>query len=198
MGRPKAKAGQAETSLRLLDAAVAAFGGHSFGAVKLADIAKEAGITRPSLLYHYKSKQLLYSAVVRRVFSDLGQALTDTMARPADFVARVEAIFTRFSAFLRGRPHAARIVMREVLDEQGPGRQLLLEAGVPVLEMVEEFMRREGENYLRPGLPLREALLQVVTAGIVRVAAGPLEAALWGEEDQTLALARLCLFKEAP
>ncbi len=75
MARPRKASLRVATPERLLGAAEREFALRGFAAARLEDIAERSGITRPSLLHHYASKEALYSAVVKRSFGDLGRAL---------------------------------------------------------------------------------------------------------------------------
>ena len=97
MGRPLASAAATATPERLLDAAEQCFA-QGYDAARLEDIAAAAGIRRPSLLYHFASKDDLYAAVVRRTFARLGAALLSVMShssarqgRPVSSVIRTAA-----------------------------------------------------------------------------------------------------------
>ncbi|MBC8069692.1 MAG: helix-turn-helix transcriptional regulator, partial [Deltaproteobacteria bacterium] len=56
MGRPPVSSVITATPERILEAARAEFAAVGFAQAKLADIAARAGITRPSLLYHFGTK----------------------------------------------------------------------------------------------------------------------------------------------
>lgn len=197
MGRPRVRKDEVATTRRLLEAAERAFGAVGYAEAKLADIAAEAGISRPSLLYHYKSKYELYVAVVQTVFEDLGRALTEAMTSEDVFEARLDRIVDRFRAFLEERPSVARLILREVMHEQGPGHSIILKAAVPVLEMIERFIVLHGEDRIRAEVPIRAALLHLVSGAFVRAASGSLEAPLWGSENHLRTLARTLLLKSA-
>ena len=197
MGRPKAVAGEVATKDRLLRSAELEFSHRGFDGARLEDIAEAAGISRPSLLYHFKSKQSLYTAVILSVFSEIGQALTGAIQSGGPFTARLDALFSRFTEFIDGRPTAARLILREVLDDKGPGQKLLIEAGVPLLGMVERFICEKGAGQVREGLAVRAALMQVVSSAFVRAASGPLKNELWGPQDHSLALARALFLAES-
>jgi len=194
MARPRAREIDRATSERLLDAAEAEFGRVGFHAARLEDIARTAGITRPSLLYHFGTKGALYAAVVRRAFADLGAALAGGIAGPAGFVARLDSVVGRYTRFLGERPSVPSLILRDLLDGTGPGSGLLLEEVVPVIAWVERFIMEEGRGAIRPGLPVRAALMQVAAAELVRAAAGPLEQPLWGRGDHARTLVRTLLF----
>jgi AcrR family transcriptional regulator len=190
MARPKIVAGEIHTTDRLLSAAEHAFAEAGFDGAKLHDIAEAAGISRPSLLYHFESKHALYCAVVQRVFEDLGLAIREGLAVAGGFGTRLDATLTRFVHFLESRPTAARLVLREVLDGRGPGHELLLSAGLPLLKLVERFIRDQGRGVVPAGVPVKDALLQLVAGSFVKAAAtGALKSELWGPIDRTPAIA---------
>ncbi|MCK6551749.1 TetR/AcrR family transcriptional regulator [Myxococcota bacterium] len=195
MGRPRARPDEAATTERLLAAATEVFAAHGFDGANLAEIAESVGITRPSLLYHYPSKQALYAAVITGVFTELGAALVEATESTGAFVERFDDVIRRVVAFFDERPTAATLILRELLDARGPGRVLLLEAGVPVLQRIERFVRDEGRGVVRAEVPLRAAMLQTFSGVLVRAAAGPLREPLWGKTDRTRALARILLFE---
>lgn len=198
MGRPSAKTVTTATPERLLDAAEAVFAQHGFRAARLEDIAAAAGIRRPSLLYHFPSKELLYSAVVRRTFERLGAALTRAMLQPASFSARFDGVVATYGDFLGEHPELARILVWELLDGQGPGRALLLEQVVPLLDLVERFARIEGRREIRAELPVRAAILQIASDLVLRASAHEFKEALWGDQDHARALARALFFPDDP
>ncbi|MFV8752951.1 TetR/AcrR family transcriptional regulator [Nannocystaceae bacterium ST9] len=203
MGRP-AKVQAISTPDRLLDAAEQEFAALGFALARLADIAERAGIRRPSLLYHFPSKDLLYRAVVERVFDQLSAVLLRSLAREGDIAERIDAVVQAFLEFLAERPSLAPIIVREVIAEPDParpegshGRTILLERVVPLLGMLEDILRREGGDRLRDDLPVRAALAEVAGGLLLRSAAGTLRAPLWGAGDHSLALARHLFLRDS-
>lgn len=182
------------TPERLLDAAEQGFARQGYGAARLEDIAATAGIRRPSLLYHYPSKESLYAAVVRRTFARLGAALMEAMARQLEFGARLDGVVDTYAGFLADNPWHAQILVREVIDADGPGRDILLGEVAPLLDVLERFVRVEGHGLIRPELPVRAAILQIASGIVLRSAAGALQGPLWGPVDHARALARLLFF----
>ena len=195
MGRPLASANEISTPERVLAAAELAFAAVGYGAAKLADIATRAGIGRPSLLYHFGSKEALYARTVERCFGRLRDALVESMTAEGELSRRIDRTVARYVEFLDAEPQLARIVLRELLDGQGPGRQLLLRQVAPLLDVLERFIREHGGAQLRPNVPIRAALLQVGSDALLRAAAGPLRRPLWGSEDHAATLAQMLLLR---
>lgn len=196
MARPPASARPVATAERLLDAAEQVFGAQGFAAARLEDIAATAGVRRSSLLYHFPSKEALYEAVVRRAMHALARTLGEAMTLDAPFADRLNAVERRYLEFLTARAGFAGLVLREVVDGRGPGRAILTEALLPLLDEVDAFFRASaGES--PSGVPGRGALLQAASSALVFAAAGPFAAALWGDHPPRPGLAAQ-LFLRAP
>jgi len=176
------------TTERLLLAAEEEFAAHGFEGARLSDISGRVGISRPSLLYHFESKQELYEAVVRTAFLRLGESLTFELDGKDPFEARVARAVEAFVDFIDARPSIARLLVRDVIEGRGPGHAIILESGVPVLLTIESFIRLNGGERMR-GFPVRQALMQIVCSVLMRTSAPPLRNALWGAKDESRALA---------
>lgn len=206
MGR-ELKTPELSTPERILAAAEREFAAVGYAPARLADIAGRAGIRRPSLLYHFSTKEVLYRAVVERVFDQLGAALTRSMNSEGPFEARLDAIVHGFTAFLDAHPTLAPIIIREVVDEPeasdearrsggSPGREIILERIAPLLTIIEQFIRDGGAESLRPQLPVRAALVEVASGLLLRSASGSLRTPLWGPGDHALAIARTIFLQD--
>jgi AcrR family transcriptional regulator len=194
MGRPLKAAHAVDTRDRLLAGALEQFAARGLEGANLADIARLAGIRRPSLLYHFPTKESLYDAVLADVFGWLASRLVNAMTRGVRFEARLKAVVDEFEACLTARPAVARLMLREIASSDGPGRAMLVRGVTPVLDVVEAFVARS-----RPAsAPVaRAAVLQVACAIVVRSAAGDVAAALWGAAPgPSWPLARAVLFAE--
>ena len=196
MARPRATAEDLATTERLLAAAEAEFGERGFAAARLEDIARGAGITRPSLLYHFDSKEELYRAVIERTFAALRDVLALAIGGGDTFEERLDRAVSLPLAFVAERPALARLLLWELIDPHGAGHAILKAEVPPLLDLVERFVRTAGHGKVRRTLPVRAAILQISSAAITRAAAGALRKPLFGERDHTLALARALFLKE--
>lgn len=194
-----------DTRSKILDAAEREFAAVGYAPARLADIAGRVGIRRPSLLHHFASKAVLYRAVVERAFDQLGTTLTRSMNEGDSFAQRLEAVVRSYAEFLEGRRTLAPIIVRELIDvadyEGDTGRRggshgqtILLERVVPLLDAVERFVRDGGATLLRPGLPVRAAVVDVAASILIRSSSGRLRTPLWGQGDHAVSLARVLFF----
>ena len=178
VARPKLGSHKIPTNQRILEAAENAFGSLGFERATLADIAAEAGIRRPSLLYHFESKDVLYKAVIRRVFDALKHDLVETMT-PAPFEEQVLNITEAFRVFVVNRPAFAPLILRDIIDGQGPSHEIMANEIGPVLSLVEHWLLSEGKTFLPADFPIRAALLQICSTILLYASSGTLQHSLW-------------------
>ena len=198
MARPRTRDIDVATPERILASAEVAFASVGYSVATLADISRAAGLRRPSLLYHFKTKEVLYAAVVARVFARLGEALLAAQVVSGTFEARLRAVTEAFDVFLRQEPHVARIIVRELVDGDGPGGTLLAEPTGPLLDQMATWIQNTGAGQLRADLDVRVVLTHVASDALLRHAAGRLRVPLWGPtvHDGSWQVARMLLIPE--
>jgi AcrR family transcriptional regulator len=182
MGRPRKSSQTIPTPERILAAAEAEFAQSGYSAARLEDIAAAAGIRRPSLLHHFGSKEALYAATVERATAAMGAALTAAMAVPGTLEERLKSVVVGFDAFAQGRPTLARLIVREfIAGSGGPGRDVVAERVVPLIDIVAVWAQDQAE-FQGPG-GLRAALVSIAADCLLRAAMGELAVQLWGADD---------------
>lgn len=192
MARPRHDPSAVDTRERILRAAERAFGDKGHARATLAEIARAAGIRRPSLLYHFGSKEQLYEAVLERAFGQLSADLGLAMGTAAPPEARLRSLTRAYRAHLEAHPWLPRLVLREMLDQQGGGHDLLVARLVPLADLVAGYLGEVCAGALRPEVDVRSAVVSLGSTEIMRVAAGDLGTALWSRPeslgDQAVAL----------
>ena len=181
MARPS-KELAADTVDRLLEGAEGLFALNGLKATRLEDVAKFAGISRPSLLYHFSSKDRLYEAVVTRIFDALAMSLGGAMTGQGDFEAQLYNVVSGFSAFLADRPDAAAILLREVISSEGPGRRRLVELGGPMIDEIENWVSASGR--VRPEVSVRSLLMHIDSDTLLRNGTGELKTLFWKSVEE--------------
>lgn len=201
MGRPRQLPGAEDTRDRVLRAAIETFARDGFARATLADIGRAAGISRPSLLHHFPTKDALYGEVVARVFGALGGALAQVRSGSA-FRERLRALCDAYGDFLAAHPAHARLVARELVEGDGPGADLLRARALPLLDLV---TAQVAAGPVR-AVSVRHAILMIAADGLLAAAArgdgseGSLGTRLWGppDRDRSWRLARALLVPPDP
>jgi len=98
----------------LLRVAIDVFGEAGFAGGRIDEVARRVGIRRPSVLYHFSDKSTLYRAALARVVEEITARVvaTETVRE-----ARLEAIVDTWIDFVIGRRWAARLLLRQMIDE---------------------------------------------------------------------------------
>jgi AcrR family transcriptional regulator len=109
--RPSADA----TRQRILDAALDLFADLSYEGATTREIAARAGVSQPSLNYHFQSKEVLWRAAVDGLFARLNAALLGRIdgLRGVDPVTTAKLVVRDFIAFSAANPQLHRIITQE-------------------------------------------------------------------------------------
>ena len=190
LGRPPKDPKRAPTKERILEAAAIAFSKDGFASVGLDEIAKRVGLTRPALLYHFGSKESLYSAVLTQRIVALAEALGKAVSQPGDMSSRIHAIVRGFIDFIEAEPDFAPLLLRDLMDGRGPSREILSSTLVPLLDSIEMTVSTDTMGNLPADVALREALLILASSALVYSASPSFRDELWTRGDKTIELAQ--------
>src|SRR3954462_7273034 len=149
---------------RILAAARGEFAQHGYSA-RLQDIAERAGVKHPTLLYHFKSKENLYAAVIEQAMLDWA-AMTSSIvsASPVGF-DRVAALVAAAMEFFATHHDFVVIWRREAIEGGGRLEVAMAEHMRPFLDRAVAFLEREVEaGRLRPHDPFE--LMQLVYGAV--------------------------------
>ncbi len=193
MARPKKSSITAETTQRILAAAERSFGERGFAGTRLEDVAAAAGIRRPSLLYHFGSKDLLHDAVVSHAFDALAAALAQGLGADGEYADRVRAVVDALLAFEAGHPRLAQVILRALLDADGPRRARVLAGLRPAIDRMTAFVDHHGDARVAPGLSSAVAVATLFFGHLLRTTLGRDAPAWFGDADATRALSALLL-----
>ena len=149
---------------RILEAARGEFAQHGYAA-RLQDIAERAGLTHPTLLYHFKSKEKLYDAVIEQAMLDWAAMTSAAVsAAPVGF-DRVAALVAAGMEFFATHHDFVVIWRREAIEGGGRLEVAMAEHMRPFLDRAVAFLEREVEaERLRPHDPFE--LMQLVYGAV--------------------------------
>ena len=145
---------------RILVTARREFAERGFDGARLTDIAGQAGLSHPTLLYHFTSKAELYGAVIESAVVDWVRETEAAVTGALDGFGQVASIIDAGFAFFASHPDFARILRREAMDGGERLDETIAGALRPFLERAIVFLEREmAAGRLRSHDPLE--LMQV-------------------------------------
>jgi AcrR family transcriptional regulator len=173
-----------DTKSRILAVATRRFARAGFDGTSLADIAKEVGMRKPSLLYHFESKDALREAVLVDLLGHWQTRLPAILERAHSGGDRFAALFDEVHGFFAADPARALLVLREVVDRPKETRDRLSEAIRPWLSLLTSAIedgKRTGS--LRPEVDPEAYLVQSIVMIVGSFVAADLGAAVFGSSE---------------
>ncbi len=142
---PSDRSEKREVSERILDAATRLFAERGFEATSLQSVADAVGIRKPSLLYHFPSKDELRKAVLDKLLSHWNQVLPKLLMAATSGREQFDAIIKETVAFFTADRDRARLLLREALDRPKEMRALIVGHVQPWADVVSNYIRRGRE-----------------------------------------------------
>jgi AcrR family transcriptional regulator len=160
-----AEAAQAarDTRERILHAAHDLFAG-GFARVSMRQVATAAGVTKPALYYHFRSKESLFEECLTDFNEELEAIMRRAVRRQGSSDERIRAVA---ETLLTGSPyHPVRVHEELVEQASGPLRERLRStfSSVVVAPVVGLFTALEARGDLRPGVQPADAASVLIGA----------------------------------
>lgn len=134
---PKTK----EVPEQILDAANRLFAERGYDGTSLQSIAEAVGIRKPSLLYHFSSKEVLRVAVLSRLLEHWNEVLPGILAAANSGEDRFNTLVMEVIAFFQEDTDRARVIYREILDRPVALRDHMRGALGPWLVILADYIR---------------------------------------------------------
>jgi TetR/AcrR family transcriptional regulator len=107
---------RADITKQILDHATRLFAARGFVGASLRDIAKAVGIRKPSLLYHFPSKDELRRGVLEQMLAHWNEVVPKLLRAATSGQQQFEAVARETVDFFLADPDRARLLLREMLD----------------------------------------------------------------------------------
>jgi TetR/AcrR family transcriptional regulator len=143
----------------ILKAAEEEFAERGFGGARAQSIATRAGVNKALPFYHFGSKAELYDEVVKRALGRLGEFMADALVAPTPR-ERLASFVHRLFAYLADNPNWARLIVREVIDEQSRSREIASQYLKPLVDGGVQLMLNDMET----GMMRRVDPLQLIVS----------------------------------
>jgi TetR/AcrR family transcriptional regulator len=195
---------------RILRAATRLFATQGFDGTALQEIADGVGIRKPSLLYHFESKDELREAVLDDVLSRWKDTLPRVLLAATAGEAQFDAITREIVSFFAEDPDRARLLVREALDRPDEIRELFRIHVRPVVQNLAVAVRKgQDAGRVHDDLDPEAYLFQAMVFVLAGVAFSSSFAGLMPErsargsggerlEHELLRMAKSSLFAPAP
>ena len=197
-----------DMKVRIVQAATRLFAERGFDGTSVQAIADAVGIRKPSLLWHFPSKDDLRQAVLEQLLVYWKDELPRVLHEAQSSVGRLDAVLHALIGFFVGEPNRARLLVREMLDRPEAMRQLFRQHLQPWTNLITDYIRMAQEaGRVHPDLDPESFAIQVVTMAVGTVATGDVTAAMLGASwtdpvqaqlDELLRIARAALFLPRP
>lgn len=157
---------------KILSEATRLFAAQGVDGTALQQIADAVGVRKPSLLYHFPSKEALHRSVLEHLlsrWSEIVPRLLRAVARQDRFDAILDATIEFFAA----DPDRARLLLREALDRPAEMRELLVAQVTPWLGIVTESIKKaQADGSMRRDVDPEAYVLQVMALVVGTFTAG--------------------------
>lgn len=101
---------------KFIDTALRLFSERGFYGASLADVAAELGLTKQSILYHFKTKEALYAAVLTDVSGRFDAIIEDVARLDQSAEKKLRFFLERLLDHAQHAPCDGRLIARELLD----------------------------------------------------------------------------------
>ena len=174
---------------QILAEATRLFARHGFAGTSLQAIADGVGISKPTLVYHYGSKERLYDAVLDALLDHWRDELPRLMTAASSGGPRLDALLLAFFDFFRRDPDRARLLLREALDRPVELAARLRRDLQPYTGLLTQAITvGQAQGLLRPDVDPQAFTVLVISAALGVVATGTDTAALVSPEPPVDAL----------
>ncbi len=190
---------QADVRTRALEAATRLFATAGFDGTSLQSVAEVVGVARPTLVYHFGTKDGLRDAVLDRLLGRWQSELPAILAAATTGKDRFRGAVGALLGFFRADPHRARLLVREILDRPEVVRARFerhLRPWTPLLVGYVDRGRAEGRVHAQ--VDAEAWILQLLVAAVGTLSTGTVAAAMFADPpDVDRQLAELVRIAEA-
>ncbi len=135
---------------RILEEALARFSSRGYAGTSVQSIAEAVGIRKPSLLYHFSSKEELRAAVLGEILERWGEVLPALVATHPGR-NRFDVIVGELTRFFVDDPRRAKMLRREFMDRPDEIGEAMRKNVSPWVSMCRSLIEtRQAQGMIRP------------------------------------------------
>ena len=163
-----------DSKTRILKLATRLFARQGFAGVSLRSIAEGVGITKPSLLYHFPSKDHLREEVLSEVFDHWARRLPSLVRAVTSGSGTSDALMNELVAFFREDTDRAHLLLREIIDRPDEMRRRIGASLEPLVSLVADTIRKgQAVNMVQADVDPEAFVCNMIGLTILMVVAAP-------------------------
>ena len=156
---------------RILEEATRLLAARGFEGTTLQQIADAVGIRKPSLLYHFPSKDDLRHRVLETVLAHWNDVMPQLLLAATSSHGQFDGVLGEMVAFFSADPDRARLLLREILDRPGETRVLMRKSVRPWVTATCDYIRKgQGRGRLWAEVDPEAYVAQVISLLIASIA----------------------------
>jgi TetR/AcrR family transcriptional regulator len=128
----------------VLAAAREVFAETGYKGASMSSVALSCGVTKAAIYNHYVSKEALYFAVLEEIVSSLAGMIDEVSGGTGGYLSGLDALGEGVVRYFGSRPDAARLILREFLDngpfQSGPMRPVFQQVLDGIVSLLQEGM----------------------------------------------------------
>ena len=128
---------------RILEEATRQFAQNGYEGTRLQAIADAVGLRKPSLLYHFRSKERLHAEVIATLLGHWKEEIPRLLLAATDERDRLASIVKALLRFFQEDPDRARLVVREILDRPHRVAAAVREHLTPWMRLITDYIRMD-------------------------------------------------------
>ena len=162
------------TEEQILEAAKNVFQTKGMDGARMQEIADKAGINKAMLHYYYRSKQLLFEAVFKNVFSLLAPQLNAILNDDSSIEEKVKNFTFNYISFISKHPYLPNFIIQELNRNPEFILQMKDSKGFPNLAKFKEQVDREVEKGSIKPISAEQLFINILALNIFPFVAKPL------------------------
>ena len=171
------------TEEKILNAAQSVFIQKGMDGARMQEIADEAGINKALLHYYFRTKQKLFEAIFKKVFSNILPNLMDMVHSNLPIEEKLGIFIEKYIDLLMRNPYLPNFILKEIHREPEFLASILKRNGMKPKEVFVSFEKEMEAGKIRKMDP-RDLLVNILGLSIFPIAAQPLLSIVLFENDK--------------
>ncbi|WP_347838271.1 TetR/AcrR family transcriptional regulator [uncultured Draconibacterium sp.] len=171
------------TEEKILKAAQTVFIQKGMDGARMQEIANEAGINKALLHYYFRSKQLLFNAIFKKVFGKILPNIMQMVRSNRPIEDKLGLFIENYIDLLSKNPFLPTFILKEINRDAAFLAKVIKSNGInptEVFNMLEQEMEKGNIRKMDP----REILINILSLSIFPIAAKPLMSVMFFENKQ--------------